>query len=78
MLYFENNNSEYQVEFISGSGYEPIGNERGSVLARVTYTKFDANLENALYQRQYTKRVYFDRNRNVYKTKTAKNVWFKF
>ena len=78
MFYFEKNDAEYQVEFISGSGYEPIGNERGSVLANITYTKFSANLENALYQFQYTKRVYFDRNRNVYKTKTAKDVWFKF
>ena len=78
MFYFEKNNAEYQVEFISGSGYEPIGNERGSVLANITYTKFSADSENALYQRQYTKRVYFDKNRNVYKTKTAKDVWFKF
>lgn len=29
MFYFEKNGGEYQVEFISGSGYEPIGNERG-------------------------------------------------
>lgn len=78
MFYFEKNSSEYQIEFISGSGYEPIRNERGSVLANITYTKFSANSENALYQRKYTKRVYFDRNRNVYKTKTSKDVWFKF
>lgn len=78
MFYFEKNSGEYQIEFISGSGYEPIGNERGSVLANITYTKFSANSENALYQRTYTKRVYFDKNRNVYKTKTSKDVWFKF
>lgn len=77
-MYFYKDNGSYQVEFISGSGYEPMGNERGSIVANITYTKFDSNLENALYQRTYTKRVYFDRNRNVYKTKTAKDVWFKF
>lgn len=78
MFYFEKNSGEYQIEFISGSGYEPIGNERGSVIADITYTKFSDNSENALYQRKYTKRVYFDRNRNVYKTKTSKDVWFRF
>lgn len=67
----------YRIYFIPESGHEPFKNERGTVLANIELTIISKE-GNAINQRDYNKRLYFDVEGNVYDSKTSKKPWFNF
>lgn len=69
-------NKEYQVRFIPESGYPPMGTERGSSIIDFTLTVFLNSTP--VYQKNGTKRVWFDNDGNVYKSKKSNKVWFNY
>ena len=62
-------NKEYQIRFIPESGYPATDTERGSSIVEFTCTTF-LN-EYPVCQKSGTKRVWFDKDGNVYKWKKS-------
>ena len=65
---FEIGNKEFEVRFISESGYPPTKNERGSSLVEYDVTTYKDN-EPMIKKSNQKRRVYFDLEGNVYKDK---------
>ena len=72
---FEIGNKEFEVRFISESGYLPIKNERGSSLVEYDVTTYKDN-QPMIKKFNQKRRVYFDLEGNVYKDKQSNKVWF--
>lgn len=58
-------NKEYQIRFIPESGYPATDTERGSSIVEFTCTTFLNDYP--VCQKSGTKRVWFDKDGNVYK-----------
>lgn len=72
---FEIGNKEFEVRFISESGYPTTKNERGSSLVKYDVTTYKDN--QPMIKKFNQKRcVYFDLEGNVYKDKQSNKVWF--
>lgn len=72
---FEIGNKEFEVRFIPESGYPPTKNERGSSLIEYDVTTYKDN-QPMMKKFNQKKRVYFDLEGNVYKSKQSNKVWF--
>ena len=72
---FEIENKEFEVRFISESGYPPTKNERGSSLVECDVTTYKDN-QPMIKKFNQKRRVYFDLEGNVYKDKQSNKVWF--
>lgn len=72
---FEIGNKEFEVRFISESGYPPAEDERGSSLVEYDVTTY-MNNQPMMKKFNQKKRVYFDLEGNVYKSKQSNKVWF--
>ena len=72
---FEIGNKEFEVLFISESGYSPTKNERGSSLVEYDVTTYKNN-QPMIKKFNKKSRVYFDLEGNVYKDKQSNKVWF--
>lgn len=72
---FEIGNKEFEVRFISESGYPPAEDERGSSLVEYDVTTY-MNNQPMMKKFSQKKRVYFDLKGNVYKDKRSNKVWF--
>lgn len=70
---FEIGNKEFEVR--SKSGYLPTNNERGSMLVEYDVTTF-MNGQPMTKKFNQKKRVFFDLEGNVYKSKQSNKVWF--
>ena len=75
IAHFEIGNKEFEVRFISESGYPLTKNERGSSLVEYDVTTYK---DNQLMIKKFNRkrRVYFDLEGNVYKDKQSNKVWF--
>lgn len=72
---FEIGNKEFEVRFISESGYPSTKNERGSSLVEYDVTIYKDN-QPMIKKFNKKRRVYFDLEGNVYKDKQSNKVWF--
>lgn len=72
---FEIGNKEFEVSFISESGYPPTKNERGSSLVKYDVTTYKDN-QPIIKKFNQKRRVYFNLEGNVYKDKQSNKVWF--
>ena len=72
---FEIGNKEFEVHFVSESGYPPTKNERGSSLVKYDVTTYKDN-QPMIKKFNQKRRVYFDLECNVYKDKRSNKVWF--
>ena len=72
--FFEIGNKEFEVRFIRESGYPPTKNERGSSLVEYDVTTYKDKQPMMKFNQK--KRVYFDLEGNVYKSKQSNKVWF--
>ena len=72
---FEIGNKEFEVRFISESGYPSTKNERGSSLVEYDVTIYKDN-QTMIKKFNQKRRVYFDLEGNVYKDKQSNKVWF--
>lgn len=72
---FEFGNKEFEIRFIPESGYPPINGERGSSLVEYDVTTY-MNNQPMIKKFNQKKRVYFDLEGNVYKSKQSNKVWF--
>lgn len=72
---FEIGNKEFEVCFISESGYPPAKNERGSSLVEYDVTTYKDN-QPMIKKFNKKRHVYFDLEGNVYKDKQSNKVWF--
>ena len=69
-------NKEYQIRFIPESGYPATDTERGSSIVEFTCTTFLNDYPSC--QKSGTKRVWFDKDGNVYKGKKSDTIWFNY
>ena len=67
---FEIGNKEFEVRSIRESGYPPTNNERGSMLVEYDVTTF-MNGQPMTKKFNQKKRVFFDLEGNVYKSKQS-------
>ena len=72
---FEIGNKEFEVRFISESGYPSTKNERGSSLVEYDVTIYKDN-QTMIKKFNQKRRVYFDLEGNVYKDKQSNKVRF--
>ena len=72
---FEIGNKEFEVRFISKSGYLPTKNERGSSLVEYDVTTYKDN-QPMIKKFNQKRLVYFDIEGNVYKDKQSNKVLF--
>ena len=72
---FEIGNKEFEVRFISESGYPPTKNEHDSSLVKYDVTIYKDN-QPMIKKLNQKRRVYFDLEGNVYKNKKSNKVWF--
>ena len=72
---FEIENKEFEVRFISESGYPLTKNERGSSLVEYDVTTYKDN-QPMIKKFNQKRHVYFDLEGNVYKDKQSNKVWF--
>lgn len=72
---FEIGNKEFEVRSIRESGYPPTNNECGSMLVEYDVTTF-MNGQPMTKKFNQKKRVFFDLEGNVYKSKQSNKVWF--
>lgn len=72
---FEIGNKEFEVRFISESGYSSTKNERGSSLVEYDVITYKDN-QPMIKKFNKKRRVYFDLEGNVYKDKQSNKVWF--
>lgn len=72
---FEIGNKEFEIRSIRESGYPPTNNERGSMLVEYDVTTFK-NGQPMTKKFNQKKRVFFDLEGNVYKSKQSNKVWF--
>lgn len=73
---FNKGNRRWQIESIPESIYQPMYDERGSFMASIIIETTFQDGYNIVSHREYNKRLYFDTDGNVYKTKTIKHPWF--
>ena len=69
-------NKDYQIRIIPETGYQATDNERGSAIIEYVCTTFIGNYP--IRQENGTRRIYFDKAGNVYKTNKSKKIWFNY